>query len=105
MILSLSSAMNQQERTNSMLPIRCYTCGKVLANLQQPWDDYRQTIQNKEEEEWLPFFESHAIRRYCCKRVLMTQTPDPNHTTQYQLPSSVVLHLPPEDTKRLFLAR
>jgi DNA-directed RNA polymerase subunit N (RpoN/RPB10) len=90
-----------------MLPIRCYTCGKVIANLQQAWDEYRKdmSLSGKEEEEWLPFFETHSIRRYCCKRVLMTQTPDPNHTTQYKLPASVTVSAPPDNSKRLFIAR
>ena len=89
-----------------MLPIRCYTCGKVIANLQEAWDEYRQKIRLEEKEElWLPFFETHSIRRYCCRRVLMTQTPDPNHTVHYKLPASVTLAPTPANAKRLFLAR
>jgi len=70
-----------------LLPIRCYTCGKVLANLTERWEKYRK----EQGDNWLPFFEQHNIQRYCCKRILMSQVPDPNHNRSYVLPPSVVI--------------
>lgn len=69
-----------------ILPIRCYTCGKVLANLTNLWQKHREEYG---DNQWLPFFQKHHIQRYCCKRVLMTQVPDPNYENQYTLPPSI----------------
>lgn len=95
-------------RKRTMLPIRCYTCGKVLAGMTERWELYREKMKNDredgKEEDWRLFFEDHAIRRYCCKRVLMTQVPDPNHVIQHDLPESVVVSDQDAPT-RLFLAR
>lgn len=83
-----------------LLPIRCYTCGKVLANLTERWEKYRN---EQGQEDWLPFFQRYNIRRYCCKRVLMSQVPDPNHDQSYVLPPSVIISR--DKVGNLFVAR
>jgi len=83
-----------------ILPIRCYTCGKVLANLTERWENYRKQNGN---ENWLPFFQKHNIQRYCCKRVLMSQVPDPNHDNIYTLPPSITIS--GDKVSNMFLAR
>lgn len=73
-----------------MLPIRCYTCNKVLGNLEIPLEQF---IQKNEKDEnkilrqrslkticLMEFFDHHLIRRYCCKRILMTAVADMNIT-------------------------
>lgn len=82
-----------------LLPIRCYTCGKVLANLTTPWMKQRQT----DDDNWQSFFEKYNIKRYCCKRVLMAQVPDPNHTKDHKLHPSIVLS--DDKVSNMFLAR
>lgn len=82
-----------------LLPIRCYTCGKVLANLTTPWMKQHQTDGNN----WQCFFEKYKIQRYCCKRVLMSQVPDPNHAKYHKLPPSIVLSN--DKVSNMFLAR
>ena len=50
-----------------MIPIRCYTCGKVIAHL---YDDFLKGLQEgKEAVELLNEFE---LERYCCRRMLIT---------------------------------
>jgi len=71
-----------------IIPIRCFTCGKVIGNL---WDKYNTELQkryNKEvnelkivkyididsdnktpEEEIL---DNLGLRRYCCRRMLLS---------------------------------
>ena len=83
-----------------LLPIRCYTCGKVLGNLTQVWELYRDQHGDK---DWLPFFQKYNIQRYCCKRVLLSQVPDPNYNKHHVLPPSVALSH--EKTSNMFLAR
>ena len=83
-----------------LLPIRCYTCGKVLANLTERWERYRM---EHGDENWLPFFQQHNIQRYCCKRVLMSQVPDPNYDRQYIIPPSITIST--DKTSNMFIAR
>lgn len=50
-----------------MIPIRCYTCGKVIAQL---YDSYIEGLkEGKESEELL---DSFGLTRYCCRRMLIT---------------------------------
>lgn len=84
-----------------MLPVRCYTCGKVLGNLQTEWDRHREV----QPEKWSGFFEKFNIRRYCCKRVIMTQTPDLNQQRQMELPASVEKKEESSTITRFYLAR
>lgn len=83
-----------------ILPIRCYTCGKVLANLTKQWEQYKQDNNN---DNWLPFFQKYNIQRYCCKRVLLSHVPDPNHNKHYTLPPSIVISS--DKVCNMFLAR
>lgn len=50
-----------------MIPIRCYTCGKVIAHL---YEEFKQGIkEGKDPNELLDSFE---LERYCCRRMLIT---------------------------------
>jgi DNA-directed RNA polymerase subunit N (RpoN/RPB10) len=53
-----------------MRPIRCYTCGKVLGN---KWEVIDTLISRGETLKEI--YEFLGIRRYCCKRVIMTSVP------------------------------
>lgn len=83
-----------------ILPIRCYTCGKVLANLTIPWTRHHEHTGGN---DWQIFFEKYNIKRYCCRRVLMAQVPDPNHNKDHTLPPSIVLSK--DKVINMFLAR
>jgi len=50
-----------------MIPIRCYTCGKVLAHL---YDDYIEGL--KEGKAPNELLDSFGLTRYCCRRMLIT---------------------------------
>ncbi|MFX0173543.1 MAG: DNA-directed RNA polymerase subunit N [Candidatus Hodarchaeota archaeon] len=50
-----------------MIPIRCYTCGKVIAHF---YEDFIEGLkEGKEEQELL---DSFGLSRYCCRRMLIT---------------------------------
>lgn len=50
-----------------MIPIRCYTCGKVIA---QYYEEFIEGIKTgKETKEML---DSFGLTRYCCRRMLIT---------------------------------
>lgn len=84
-----------------MLPVRCYTCGKVLSHLQNQWE----THQKEHPNDWSPFFSIYSIRRYCCRRVLMGHVPDKNQEHLHILPESVVLAEESDKIVRFYLAR
>ena len=88
-----------------MLPIRCYTCGKVLGNLEHARKTYREFFQDNQEEDWLAFFEKYRIQRYCCRRILMCHQPDVNHEIVYELPSSIQSIAGQDGHHDIFLAR
>ncbi len=50
-----------------MIPIRCYTCGKVIANL---YEDFLKGL--KEGKETSELLDSFGLDRYCCRRMLIT---------------------------------
>jgi DNA-directed RNA polymerase subunit N len=50
-----------------MIPIRCYTCGKVIAQYQEPFLEGLKA--GKEAKDLLDEFE---LKRYCCRRMLIT---------------------------------
>lgn len=50
-----------------MIPIRCYTCGKVIANL---YEDFLEGL--KEGKETGELLDSFGLSRYCCRRMLIT---------------------------------
>ncbi|MFX0181992.1 MAG: DNA-directed RNA polymerase subunit N [Candidatus Hodarchaeota archaeon] len=50
-----------------MIPIRCYTCGKVIAHY---YDDFVEGL--KEGKEARELLDSFGLTRYCCRRMLIT---------------------------------
>ena len=46
-----------------MLPVRCFSCNKVLGHFSDHFEKGEITKQ---------FLETHNIRRYCCKKILLT---------------------------------
>ena len=50
-----------------MLPVRCYTCGKVLGNKEETYIKLK-----KEDLDNIDIFKKMNITRYCCKRILTT---------------------------------
>ncbi|NDE17171.1 hypothetical protein EBZ80_19800 [bacterium] len=72
-----------------LLPIRCYTCNKVLARYTVPFLHWR--LHHADEEPLLPFFEEYKIARYCCRRVFLA-VPRPALTADEScVPSTVTV--------------
>jgi DNA-directed RNA polymerase subunit N len=50
-----------------MIPVRCFTCGAVIAD---KWEEYKKrTTEDKEESG--PVLDSLGIKRYCCRRMML----------------------------------
>ena len=50
-----------------MIPVRCFTCGKILGNLEDTF--YEQLKCNKSIKDIL---NDLNLKRYCCRAIMMT---------------------------------
>ncbi|MHC1567048.1 MAG: DNA-directed RNA polymerase subunit N [Candidatus Syntropharchaeia archaeon] len=61
-----------------MIPIRCFTCGKVIAGV---WEEYKERIKKEEPGKVL---DDLGIKRYCCRRMLLTHAEIIDSIAPYQ---------------------
>uniref|UniRef100_A0A9I9E8J8 DNA-directed RNA polymerases I, II, and III subunit RPABC5 n=1 Tax=Cucumis melo TaxID=3656 RepID=A0A9I9E8J8_CUCME len=57
----------RQKRVKMIIPVRCFTCGKVIGN---KWDHYLDLLQADYSEG--DALDALGLVRYCCRRMLMT---------------------------------
>ncbi|MEM2925556.1 MAG: DNA-directed RNA polymerase subunit N [Methanocellales archaeon] len=50
-----------------MIPVRCFTCGKVISSV---WDEYKRRTQQGEPPGKV--LDELGITRYCCRRMLLS---------------------------------
>lgn len=50
-----------------IIPVRCFTCGKVLGN---QWEQYLELLRSDNSEG--DALDKLGLRRYCCRRMLLT---------------------------------
>ena len=50
-----------------ILPVRCFTCGKVVGN---KWESYLSHVQSGKTE--MEALDTLGLRRYCCRRMMLT---------------------------------
>ena len=50
-----------------IIPVRCFTCGKVVGN---KWESYLSHVQHGKSE--MEALDALGLRRYCCRRMLLT---------------------------------
>lgn len=50
-----------------MVPIRCFSCGKPVA---QFWDDYQAGLKKGKRSKEL--LDSFGLERFCCRQTLLT---------------------------------
>ena len=60
-----------------IIPVRCFTCGKVIGN---KWEKYQELIIEYEEKDVLDML---GMNRYCCRRMLLTHTELINKLLKY----------------------
>lgn len=49
------------------IPVRCFTCGKLIGNL---WEDFDKRVKAGEDPEKV--LDSLGLNRYCCRRMLIS---------------------------------
>jgi len=61
-----------------LIPVRCYTCNKVIGNKQVTYE--KLVAEGKKENE---IMEILGLTRYCCKRMLLTNVDLVDKMLQY----------------------
>ena len=51
-----------------IIPIRCFTCGKVLGSI---FEAYKQRVY-LEDEDPKKILDELGVRRYCCRRTIVS---------------------------------
>ena len=51
-----------------IIPVRCFTCGKVIGN---KWESFLDLVEKGEYDEGQAL-EKLGLKRYCCRRMLLT---------------------------------
>lgn len=53
-----------------MVPVRCFTCGNVIA---EHWEEYKARSQEHEgSEDPSAVLDELGVERYCCRRMLVS---------------------------------
>lgn len=50
-----------------LIPVRCFTCGRLIAD---KYTDYKERVKSGEQESQV--LDSLGIKRYCCRRMLIS---------------------------------
>jgi len=66
-----------------LVPVRCFTCGNTVAD---KFEEYQNKVKSGEEPAKV--LDSLGIKRYCCRRMLLTTV----ETIQQVLPFYEAMH-------------
>ncbi len=64
---------------NVIIPIRCFTCGKIIAPLydeyKKRYEEYCKVIATGEKPKETPqsILDDLGVERYCCRRMIISQ--------------------------------
>lgn len=50
-----------------IIPVRCYTCGRPIGHL---WEPFKERVERGEDPEKV--LDELGVDRYCCRRVLIS---------------------------------
>jgi len=53
-----------------IIPVRCFTCGRVIGHL---WEEFKQRVESGENAEKV--LDDLGLDRYCCRRILIAHVP------------------------------
>lgn len=51
-----------------IIPVRCWTCGKPIAS---EYEEFKKRVKNGEEAKKV--MDDLGVKRYCCRRMLISQ--------------------------------
>ncbi|HDD57165.1 MAG: DNA-directed RNA polymerase subunit N [Thermoplasmata archaeon] len=61
-----------------IIPVRCFTCGKVIGSLYEDFNkryqEYKRAVEAGEKPKETPkeILDDLGVERYCCRRMLLT---------------------------------
>ncbi|HEB37212.1 MAG TPA: DNA-directed RNA polymerase subunit N [Thermoplasmatales archaeon] len=61
-----------------IIPVRCFTCGKVIGSLYEDfskrYQEYKRAVEAGEKPKETPkeILDDLGVERYCCRRMLLT---------------------------------
>jgi len=76
-----------QNQRNMIIPVRCFTCGKVVGN---KWERYEQMVK-VEEINPAEALDKLGLKRFCCRRMLLSHVETIDKLLQY-VPTPVSEH-------------
>lgn len=62
-----------------MRPIRCFSCGKPLAD---KYEEFEKRIEEGEEPD--DIFDDMGLERYCCRRMVLTSVDATEEMMRYE---------------------
>ena len=71
-----------------IIPIRCFTCGKVVANLWKLYTSLKAKGMSSEE-----IFKKLKVRRYCCKRMFIANVDLMDKIIQHTVKENVIVKI------------
>ena len=90
--LKFVSRINVEEQ-RMLIPVRCYTCGKVIGN---KWVAYQKLLM--EGMHCGDAMNSLGLKRYCCRRMILTHIDPIDDMLQYGNASSYTVPPPGHET-------
>ncbi len=63
-----------------MLPVRCFSCGKPIA---QHWDEYKKRVEKGEDSGKV--LDDLGIERFCCRRMFVSHRDTIDTLLKYQI--------------------
>lgn len=65
-----------------IIPVRCFTCGKVVAD---KWEEFKKEVSKGENPAKV--LDSLGIRRYCCRRMFLSNVNLIEESLKFYVPS------------------
>ena len=73
---------------DNMIPVRCFTCGKVISDV---YEEFKQRANERRREhpigkklELGDILDDLKVKRYCCRRMLLTHVEIADILAPYQ---------------------
>ncbi len=73
-----------------IIPVRCFTCGKVIGSLYEDfkkrYDEYKRAVEAGEKPKETPqqILDDLGVERYCCRRMILTHVDLLQEATPYE---------------------
>jgi DNA-directed RNA polymerase subunit N len=75
----ITSNVRRDNDDNMIIPIRCQSCGKVVAHL---WETFQKRIQAGEDPKKV--LDELGLKRYCCRSLFLTHADTYKQVAKYK---------------------